>query len=107
MAYGLKNAACHYRMKFLLIMEVLKTLGPNLGRPRVDHIKGSKHQNMKELRIQFKGDPVRVLFAFDPKRQAVLLLGGTKTGDKDWYRRNVPLADKELIVHLKEMEKKQ
>jgi hypothetical protein len=60
---------------------------------------------MKELRIQFKGDPVRILFAFDPKPQAVLLLGGAKTGDKDWYRRNVPLADKELTLHLKEIEK--
>jgi hypothetical protein len=55
--------------------------------------------------IQFKGDPVRVLFAFDPKRRAVLLLGGAKAGEKDWYRRNVPLADQELTVHLKEMEK--
>jgi hypothetical protein len=91
--------------EILAHLEVLKTLGPNLGRPRVDHIKGSKHQNMKELRIQFKGDPVRVLLAFDPKRRAVLLLGGTKTGDKDWYRRNVPLADQELTLHFKEMEK--
>jgi hypothetical protein len=48
---------------------------------------------------------VRVLFAFDPKRRAVLLLGGAKTSDKDWYRRNVPLADQELTLHLKEMEK--
>ncbi len=80
-------------------------MGPNLGRPRVDHVKGSEHQNMKELRIQFKGDPVRILFAFDPRRRAVLLLGGTKTGDKGWYRRNVPLADQEFTTHLQEMEK--
>jgi hypothetical protein len=93
--------------EILAHLEVLKTMGPNLGRPRVDHIKGLKHQNMKELRIQFKDDPVRVLFAFDPKRRAVLLLGGAKTGDKDWYRRNVPLADQELTLHLKEMEKEE
>ena len=86
-------------------LEGLKTMGPNLGRPRVDHIKGSTHQNMKELRVQFKGDPVRILFAFDPDRRAVLLLGGAKTGDERWYRRNVPLADQEFSLHLQEMQK--
>jgi hypothetical protein len=90
--------------EILANLEVLKTMGPNLGRPRVDHIKGSAHGNMKELRVQFKGDPVRILFAFDPARRAVLLLGGAKTGDKDWYNRNIPLADKELSTHLQEME---
>ena len=91
--------------EILAHLEVLKTMGPNLARPRVDHIKGSAHQNMKELRIQFKGDPVRVLFAFDPNRRAVLLLGGTKTGDERWYRRNIPLADQELTAHLREMDR--
>lgn len=79
-------------------------MGPNLGRPRVDHIKGSAHQNMKELRVQFKGDPVRILFAFDPDRRAVLLLGGAKTGDDQWYRKHVPLADQEFRLHLQEMQ---
>lgn len=60
---------------------------------------------MKELRIQFKGDPVRILFAFDPDRRAVLLLGGTKIGDDRWYRKNVPLADQEFRLHLQEMQK--
>jgi hypothetical protein len=55
--------------EILAHLEVLKIVGPNLGRPRVDHIKGSVHQNMKELRVQFKGDPVRVLFAFDPDQE--------------------------------------
>lgn len=91
--------------EILAHLEVLKTLGPNLGRPRVDHIKGSKHQNMKELRIQHKGDPVRILFAFDPARRAVLCLGGAKTGDKDWYRHHLPLADREFTAHLEEMTK--
>jgi hypothetical protein len=86
--------------EILAHLEVLKVVGPNLGRPRVDHIKGSVHQNMKEL----KGDPVRILFAFDPDRSAVLLLGGAKTGDDRWYRRNVPLADEEFSLHLQEME---
>ena len=60
---------------------------------------------MKELRIQYKGDPVRILFAFDPARQAVLCLGGAKTGDNGWYRRNLPLADREFTSHLTEMKK--
>lgn len=92
--------------EILAHLEVLKTVGPNLGRPRVDHIKGSAHQNMKELRVQFKGDPVRILFAFDPDRRAVLLLGGAKTGDDRWYLKNVPLADQEFSLHLQEMQKK-
>ena len=88
-------------------VEVLSRLGPNLGRPRVDHIKASTHPNMKELRVQFKGDPVRILFAFDSARRAVLLLGGTKTGDKQWYRRNIPLADREFSVHVRTMQMEQ
>jgi hypothetical protein len=90
--------------EILAHLEVLTIVGPNLGRPRVDHIKSSAHQNMKELRVQFKGDPVRILFAFDPDRRAVLLLGGAKTGDDRWYRRNVPLADQEFSFHLQEMQ---
>ena len=90
--------------EILAHLEVLKTVGPNLGRPRVDHIKGSAHQNMKELRVQCKGDPVRILFAFDPDRRAVLLLGGTKTGDDRWYRKHVPLADQDFSLHLQEMQ---
>jgi len=90
--------------EILAHLEVLKAMGPNLGRPRVDHIKGSVHQNMKELRIQFKGDPVRILFAFDPSRRAVLLLGGIKTGDARWYQKNVPFADQEFTAHLQDTE---
>ncbi len=90
--------------EILAHLEVLQTIGPSLGRPRVDHIKASAHQNMKELRIQFKGDPVRILFAFDSARRAVLLLGGAKTEDNRWYRQNVPLADREFTLHLQEMQ---
>ena len=60
---------------------------------------------MKELRVQFKGDPVRILFAFDPDRRAVLLLGGAKTGNDRWYHKNVPLADQDFTLHLQEMQK--
>ncbi|NBX04162.1 MAG: type II toxin-antitoxin system RelE/ParE family toxin [Alphaproteobacteria bacterium] len=85
--------------------QLLAAYGPMLGRPRVDSIKGSKFPNMKELRIQWKGEPWRILFAFDTKRRSVLLVGGNKQGDKRWYDKNIPIADTRFAQHLKEMEK--
>jgi hypothetical protein len=64
---------------------VLREIGPQLGRPQVDTLKDSKHDNMKELRTRYGRHHYRIAFAFDPKRQAVLLLGGDKTG-KDQVR---------------------
>jgi len=75
------------------IVGILKELGPALGRPYVDTISESKHKNMKELRIQSKGRPFRVLFAFDPNRNAILLIGGDKTGKKRFYKEIIPKAD--------------
>ena len=60
---------------------------------------------MRELRIQHKGLPYRVLYAFDPIRHALLLLGGNKTGKDDWYDKNVPIADKLYDEHLKLLKK--
>lgn len=62
---------------------------------------------MRELRVQHQGNPYRVLYAFDPRRVALLLLGGDKTGDEGWYGRMVPLADALFSVHLAELDKKQ
>ena len=73
---------------------VLREFGPSLGRPRVDSLKGSNLNNMKELRVQSKGRPFRILFAFDPLRQAILLVGGDKTGDKRFYDKLIPIAEK-------------
>jgi hypothetical protein len=69
--------------------------GPTLGRPLVDRIKGSKRHNLKELRPGSSGSSeVRVLFIFDPQRQAVLLVAGDKSGAwSQWYRRNIPEAE--------------
>lgn len=79
---------------------VLSQDGPSLGRPLVDTVKGSRHTNMKELR---RGT-IRVLFAFDPERRAVVLLGGDKRGDwTGWYERNIPAADDLYDAHLKDM----
>jgi hypothetical protein len=79
--------------------------GPGLPFPFSSGITGSKHKHMRELRIQHKGQPYRVLYAFNPKRVAILLLGGNKTGDDRWYKRNVPIADKLYDDHLIELRK--
>lgn len=60
---------------------------------------------MRELRIQHQGRPYRVLYAFDPRRMAILLLGGDKTGNDDWYDENVPIADKFYDEHITQLEK--
>ena len=73
--------------------QVLKSYGPQLGRPNVDTVYDSRHSNMKELRVQSKGRPFRILFAFDPNRQAVFLIGGNKQGDKRFYKRMIAKAD--------------
>jgi len=93
-------------MEYILAYwNTLALYGPKLGRPYADTIKGSKFTNMKELRVQFKGDPWRILFAFDPKRRSILLIGGNKRGDKRWYEKNIPIADARFEKHLKQMEK--
>ncbi len=84
---------------------LLAVHGSTLGRPHADTLKGSKFKNMKELRIQYKGEPWRILFAFDPKRRSILLVGGNKQGDKRWYDKNIKVADDRFAKHLKEMEK--
>lgn len=79
---------------------------PALRRPHVGLIVTSKHQNMKELVIQHAGRPYRVLFIFDPRRCAVLLIGGDKTGNDRWYDEFVPLADTRYDAHLAELARK-
>lgn len=81
-------------------VEILKDSGPSLGRPLVDTIKGSRHSNMKELRPGATGT-LRVLFAFDPRRHAILLIGGDKTGRwQEWYDEILPVADDLYDAHL-------
>jgi hypothetical protein len=84
-------------------VELLRQFGPNLTRPHADVVQGSKHRNMKELITQHKGRPIRTLFAFDPRRTAILLIGGDKTGDKRFYQKMIPIADRLYDVHLEEL----
>lgn len=77
--------------------------GPALRRPVVGEVKSSRHPNMKELRAS-KGGALRVLFAFDPRRQAILLIGGDKSGEwESWYRTAIPEADDLYDLHLQEL----
>jgi hypothetical protein len=87
-------------------VKLLQQLGPLLGRPHADTVKGSRHSNMKELRTQHRGRPLRTLFAFDPRRSAILLIGGDKTGDDRFYDRMIPLADRLYDEHLHELRRK-
>jgi hypothetical protein len=89
-----------FQYEAFAVLSVLEEFGPKLGRPRVDTLEGSTFPNMKELRIQYKGEPWRILFAFDPQRQAILLVGGNKTGNKRWYKENIPIADKRYTEYL-------
>ena len=79
---------------------LLETAGPNLRHPHSSGINGSKHGHMRELRTQHEGRPYRTLYAFDPRRCALLLTGGDKTGHDRWYEENVPLAEILYEVHL-------
>lgn len=93
----------------LAAIRILRDHGPTLGRPLVDTVKGSRHKNMKELRPGSTGrTEVRVLFAFDPKRRAILLVGGDKAGSwSKWYERNVPIADDRYDAHLSRLKQEQ
>ena len=85
--------------------KLLGEFGPNLGRPTVDGLKGSKHANMKELRFDQVGGVWRIAFAFDPTRQAILLVGGDKGGanQRRFYKRLIAVADKRFDEHLAEL----
>ena len=85
---------------------LLKEFGPSLGRPYVDSVKASKHKNMKELRVSNKKRVFRILFAFDPERTAILLIGGDKRGDQRFYERLIPTADSLFEKHLATLRRK-
>ncbi|ECC9153858.1 type II toxin-antitoxin system RelE/ParE family toxin [Salmonella enterica subsp. salamae] len=86
----------------LAAMIILSEQGPQLGRPYADTVNGSSFSNMKELRIQHHGNPIRAFFAFDPSRHGIVLCAGDKTvlNEKRFYRDMIKLADAEYRKHL-------
>jgi len=82
------------------VVGLLAQYGVDLPFPYSSGIKESDHSHMRELRIQHQGRPIRILYAFDPVRNAILLIGGDKTGNKRWYKTHVPIADKLYNQHL-------
>ena len=89
-------------------LEVLRNFGPMLGRPHVDRVKGSQFPNMKELRTKTASHVYRSLFAFDPERRGIVLIGGDKKGkdQKKFYQRLIAQADKIFDQHLQKMSRK-
>jgi hypothetical protein len=85
---------------------LLSTKGIALGYPHSSKISASRHSHVRELRIQHEGRPYRVLYAFDPNRDALLLIGGDKTGNDRWYEIFVPIADRLYDEHLDELKRK-
>ncbi len=88
--------------QILTLMGMLRQFGPNLGRPYVDTLKGSRYTNLKELRFSAGGGEWRVAFAFDPKRRAILFVAGDKAGadEKLFYRQLIRKADERFGAHL-------
>ena len=83
----------------------LVEFGPAPGFPHCSKVVTSRHPQMRELRTQSNGKPLRTLYAFNPLRTAILLIGGDKTGNDRWYERTVPIADRLLDEHLNELKK--
>jgi hypothetical protein len=95
------------QLELLANLIPLEKLGPQLGRPLVDTLKGSKHANLKELRFEADDGVWRVAFAFDPTRSAILLVAGDKSGgsEKRFYKQLIRKADQRFDTHLKALKK--
>ena len=86
-------------------VELLEEYGPKLKFPYSSGVRDSKHSHMRELRTQRAGHPLRLLYAFDPRRTAILLIGGDKTGVANWYETYIPIADRLYDEHLEQLRK--
>lgn len=94
--------------KILDSVNLLAEMGPTLGRPHVDTLAGSRIHNLKELRPTRGGTHVRILFVFDPQRQAILLVAGDKAGNwKKWYDANIPIAEDRYYRWLEQQRKEE
>lgn len=97
------------RTEILALSRLLKQFGPQLGRPRADTLNDSRHANMKELRFEAADGVWRVAFGFDPKRKAILLVAGDKSGgsEKRFYKRLIAQADERFDAHLARLKQKE
>lgn len=94
------------RVNVLASLIVLQKKGPMLARPYADTVNGSRYNNMKELRVQSKGIPLRIFFAFDTTRKGILLCGGNKAAnEKRFYAEMILIADREFTIHLENLKK--
>lgn len=100
------NDAAH--IEIIAKVELLRQLGPRLPRPHVDTLKDSKHANLKELRADTANQVIRIAFAFDPNREAILLIGGDKSGvsQKRFYRQLIAKADQLFSRHLAQLKQR-
>jgi hypothetical protein len=87
------------------VVGLLERKGPQLPFPYSSAIKQSKYAHLRELRIQHGGKPFRVLYAFDPRRTAILLIGGEKTGQQRWYQKQIRVADRLYEEHLEQLQR--
>ena len=87
------------------VVTLLIEHGPQLPFPYSSGIEGSKHAHMRELRVQSGGKPLRGFYAFDPRRTAILLIGGDKTGDDRFYKKMIPVADRLYDDYIEELRK--
>ena len=85
-------------------VNLLRQFGPSLSFPHSTDVRQSRHSSMRELRTQCEGRPLRTFYAFDPRRTAILLIGGDKTGNDRFYDEFVPVADKIYDHYLKEIQ---
>jgi hypothetical protein len=85
------------------MVSLLEERGPQLPFPYSSGVSGSRHSHMRELRVQSSGDPLRVFYAFDPRRTAILLIGGNKAGNDRFYERMIPMADRLYDDYLLEI----
>ena len=91
--------------RLVAAVQRLEAQGPSLEYPHSSGIVNSRHEHMRELRVQIGGHPFRAFYAFDPRRNAILLIGGDKTGDTRFYDRMIPMADDLYDTHLEELRK--
>ena len=95
--------------ELLAYTKLLQKMGPQLKRPLADTLKGSRHSNMKELRFKAANGVWRVAYAFDPQRQAILLVGGDKSGvsQNRFYKQLIAKADRRFDNHLQQLKEKE